>query len=265
MTKTFAKLSLCGLVAGALCSAGSYAVAKETETAHAAAQVPDAEALNALTRMSAYMQTVKQFVLDVDSTTDQILVNGKTEQLVQMAHTTKLTVNRPDHLKADITGIAPDSSRHAYFDGKHFTLYTQPDNYYATVDAPATIKELMSDLGTKYGIELPLSDIFTLGANPSDMKRIISAAYLGDEVVSGATCSHYAYHENTVDWQLWIKKGDQPLPCKLNIVTRLDSERPQFTAVYHWNLNPEIDNGTFAFTAPKNAHEITFVQNKGAQ
>ncbi len=131
--------------------------------------------------------------------------------------------------------------------------------------APATIKELINDLGDKYGIELPLSDIFTLGANPDDMKRVLSAAYLGDETINGATCSHYAYHEKSVDWQLWVQKGDKPLPCKLNIVTLSDKERPQYTAIYRWNLNPEIGNGAFAFSAPESAREIKIVQVKDTQ
>lgn len=260
MKAIFANMAFCAIVAGALSSAGN-ASAKET----AATQKPDASAMDALTKMSAYMETVKHFVLDVDSTTDQIMVDGKTEQLIQLAHNTKLTVNRPDHLKADISGGAPGSSRHVFFDGKSFTLYTEPGKYYATVAAPATIKELINDLSDKYGIELPLSDIFTLGANPSDMKRVISAAYIGDEVVNGVTCSHYAYHERAVDWQIWIQKGDQPLPCKLNIVTLADKDRPQYTAVYHWNLNPDISKNTFSFSAPENAHEIKIVQVKGAQ
>ncbi|WP_235023413.1 DUF2092 domain-containing protein [Caballeronia glebae] len=258
--RIFVKLTLIAAVASALSSVGASVVAAEK----VAAQKPDARAMDALVKMSAYMQTVKQFVVDVDSTTDQIMVDGATTQLVQSSHDTKLTVRRPDHLKADISSSASDSSRHVFFDGKHFTLITEPRNFYATVDAPATIKDLMSDLETKYGIDLPLSDIFTLGANPEDMKRVISAAYIGDEVLNGDTCSHYAYHESAVDWQLWIKKGDQPLPCKLNIVTLAEKERPQYTAVYRWNINPEIDQKTFEFSAPKNARQIEFVQVNGA-
>ncbi|BBU29642.1 hypothetical protein BTHE68_33760 [Burkholderia sp. THE68] len=221
--------------------------------------------MDALVKMSAYLQTVKQFVLDVDSTTDQVMVDGETSQLIQSSHNTELTVRRPDSLRADISGSASVNSRHAYFDGKHFTLYTEPPRFYATVDAPATIKDLMGDLETKYGIELPLSDIFTLGANPDEMKRVLSTAYIGDEVLGGVTCSHYAYHENAVDWQLWIKKGDQPLPCKLNIVTLTDKERPQYTAVYRWNINPRIDQKAFEFSAPEGARQIKFVQIHGAQ
>jgi hypothetical protein len=255
MIQHFKKLALCAAVAGTLCAAGNSALATGKEPAKKA----DSAALEALVNMSRYMETVKQFALDVDSTTDQIMVDGANTQLIQLTHNTKLTVNRPDSLKADIAGGAPGSSRHAFYDGKTFTLYTEPGRYYATAPAPATIKALMSDLQARYGIDLPLSDIFTLGANPADLSRVLSSVYVGDEVVGGNTCSHYAYHEEKVDWQIWIQKGSQPLPCKLNIVTSTDKERPQYTAVYHWNLNPEISQKTFKFTPPENAHPIQLV------
>ncbi len=230
-----------------------------------AAHKPDPEAIDALVKMNSYLQTVKQFGLDVDSTTDQIMVDGSTTQLIQLSHSTKMTVSRPDSLKADIVGGAPGTSRHAIYDGKSFTLFTEPGNYYATVPAPSTIKELIVDIESKYGLELPLADIFSLGANPAAFTGVISAVYVGDEVVGGNTCSHYAYHEKQFDWQIWIQKGDQPLPCKLNIVTSEDKQKPQYTAVYHWNLKPEITPTTFKFTPPENAHQIKFVQSSDAQ
>ncbi|PVX86257.1 DUF2092 domain-containing protein [Paraburkholderia unamae] len=260
MTERLTRLTLCAAVAGAICATGSVAMAADKATAHAAAHKPDPAAIDALAKMSSYLQTVKQFDLDVDSTTDQIMVDGATTQLIQLSHNTKLTVSRPGALKADIVGGEPGSSRHVYFDGKTFTLYTEPGKYYATVPAPATIKELDSDLETKYGIALPLNDIFTLGSNPEDMKRLTSAVYIGDEVVSGNTCSHYAYQEKNIDWQIWIQKGSQPLPCKINIVTTTDKTRPQYTAVYHWNLTPGITAKTFEFTPPENAHQVRLVQ-----
>lgn len=265
MTERLRRAALRTAVAGAICAAASVALAAGQSATHSAAKKPDPEAIDAVVRMSTYLQTVKQFGLDVDSTTDQILVDGSTRQLVQLSHSTKLTVDRPGKLQADIVGGPPGTSRHVWFDGKTFTLYTEPGNYYASVPAPATIKELMSDLETRYGIELPLSDIFTLGTDPEGLKRVTSAVYLGDEMLNGKTCSHYAYHEKDIDWQLWTQKGSQPLPCKINIVTTGDKERPQYTAVYRWNLSPAITQNTFDFSPPQGAHQITFVQANEAR
>ncbi|WP_244143452.1 DUF2092 domain-containing protein [Paraburkholderia sacchari] len=269
MTQKFTRLALAAAIAGALCAPGGAVMAASKAaskaTASSAAHKPDPAAIDALVKMNSYLQTVKQFDLDVDSTTDQIMVDGSTTQLIQMSHNTKMTVSRPDSLKADIVGGAPGNSRHAIYDGKTFTLYTEPANYYATVPAPSTIKELIGDLESRYGVELPLNDIFSLGADPAAFADVISAVYVGDEVVNGNTCSHYAYHQKQIDWQIWIQKGEQPLPCKLNIVTSADKERPQYTAVYRWNLKPEITPATFKFTPPENAHQIKFVQSGDAQ
>lgn len=265
MTQRLTRLALFAAIAGALCTSEGAAVAASKAVVSSVGHTPNAEAIDALVKMNSYLQTVKQFDLNVDSTTDQIMIDGSMTQLIQVSHNTKMTVSRPGSLKADIVGGAPGNSRHAFYDGKSFTLYTEPNNYYATVPAPSTIKELTDDLQEKYGVELPLSDVFSLGANPSDFTHVMSAVYIGDEVVSGNVCSHYAYHEKTVDWQIWIQKGDQPLPCKLNIVTSTDKEKPQYTAVYHWNLKPEITSATFKFTPPVNAHQIKFVQSSGAQ
>lgn len=262
----FTPLTLCAAIAGLLAMSGASLAAEKTAAKNDAsaqppvAQKPAPEAMDALIKMGNYLQTIKNFGVEVNSTTDQVMEDGLTTQLVQFTHDTKLLVERPNHFRADIVGGAPGSSRHVYYDGKSFTMYTHPSNFYTVVSAPPTLKELSEVLENKYGVDLPLSDLFTLGVDQNGLKRIVSAVYLGDEAVGSLTCSHYAYHEKEADWQVWIQKGDQPLPCKLNIVTISDAERPQYTAVYHWNLNAEVTPKAFAFTPPANAHQIELVK-----
>ena len=33
--------------------------------------------------------------------------------------------------------------------------------------------------------------------------------------IDGVATDHYAFREADVDWEVWIQKGDQPLPRKL--------------------------------------------------
>lgn len=47
-----------------------------------------------------------------------------------------------------------------FYDGKQFTLWGERVNYYATVPAPPTIAELVDRLEKKFGIDLPLVDLF---------------------------------------------------------------------------------------------------------
>ena len=45
-------------------------------------------------------------------------------------------------------------------------MYGQLVNYYATVPAPPTIAELIDKLDERYGIEMPLVDLFMWGYAP---------------------------------------------------------------------------------------------------
>ena len=74
--------------------------------------------------------------------------------------------------------------------------------------------------------------------------------------VSGTTCEHYAFRQDDVDWQVWIQKGDYPLPRKLVITTTTEAGRPQHTATYTWNLAPSFNEASFTFVPPAGARKI---------
>jgi len=79
---------------------------------------------------------------------------------------------------------------------------------------------------------------------------------MGPGEVLGTTCQHYAFRQEGADWQVWIQKGDFPLPRKLVITTTDDPARPQHTAVYLWNLAPSVNDAAFTFTPPSGARKI---------
>ena len=129
-------------------------------------------------------------------------------------------------------------------------------NYYAVVQAPATLGELVEMLGAKYGIEMPLADLFYWGtdkARPGDIK---GATYLGPATVDGAPCDQYAFRQEGVDWQVWIQKGSSPLPRKLVITSTNEPSQPQYTSVLRWKVAAQLDNKTFAFVPPAGARRI---------
>src|SRR5262249_45823182 len=111
----------------------------------------------------------------------------------------------------------------------------------------------------KYGLELPIADLFYWGDRKS-VTDVTGAIDLGPSQVDGVTCEHYAFRQQGVDWQAWIQQGDYPLPRKLVITTTTDPARPQFTAVMNWNLAPSFNDAAFTFVAPKDAKRITLAQ-----
>lgn len=147
-----------------------------------------------------------------------------------------------------------------FYDGKTFTLFADLPGYYASVPAPGTIGELGDRLEEKFAIELPLRDLFLWGADGSTGDDITAAVDIGPSQVEGTTVEHYAFRQSGLDWQLWLQKGDYPLPRKLVITTLTDEARPDYTAILTWNLAPSFNDAAFVFDPPSGAKKIVLAQ-----
>jgi hypothetical protein len=213
--------------------------------------VVDPASIAALNSMASYLRTLTIFQVEAATTTDEVLEDG---QLIKYNGTTNIVARFPNKLLAEVS--SDRNERQYVYDGQTFTLLARRVGYYATVPAPATVRELADVLSAKYDIEVPLSDLFLWGAPGWNSADITAAVDIGPGEVGGTTCEHYAFRQEGVDWQVWIQKGDFPLPRKLVITTMDDPARPQHTAVYTWNLAPSVNDAAFTFTPPSGAHKI---------
>jgi hypothetical protein len=215
---------------------------------------PDAVA--ALEKMGAYLRALTAFQVRAATTREDVLTDG---EKVQFSSVTDVLVQKPDRFRAEVDG---DRHTRLYlYDGKTFTLFARRAGYYATVPAPPTIGELEDRLADKYGIEVPLADLFRWGGPKASTKEITVASDIGPGVVEGVTCEHYAFRQPGVDWQIWIQNGSYPLPRKLVITTMTDEARPQFSSVYTWNLAPSFNDAAFTFDPPDDAKRIGFAED----
>jgi hypothetical protein len=214
------------------------------------------EAMEALNRMGAYLRTLRDFQVTADVTTEVVLDSG---EKLQSAQTTNLLAHAPNKLLVDVNG--DDKSRLFLYDGKTFTLFARRAGFYATVDAPPTISELIDNLNEKYELEIPLLDLFLWGSPRATTKEISSASDVGPSQVGGVTCEHFAFRQPGLDWQVWIQLGEHPLPKKLVLTTTTDEARPQHISILTWNLAPSYNDATFVFDPPPDAHKITFAKN----
>lgn len=220
----------------------------------------DREALAAVERMGAYLRTLKSFQLHAEVLTEDVRVDG---QKIQLTRVVDLVARRPDRLFAEVT--SPNQRRQFFFDGKTFTLWAPRSRYYATVAAPSTIAGLADELEEKYGVELPLVDLFRWGTSSANTRSITSAISVAPSQIDGVTCAQYAFHQEGLDWQVWIQLGEHPLPRRIVITTLTDEARPQHMATYKWNLAPSFNDATFLFEPPADAKKIPFAQVKVEQ
>jgi hypothetical protein len=237
----------------------AWSVIAQTTTPPAASPsvdkpVIDPAAIAALDRMGNYLRSLKSFQIVADQTRDDVLDDG---QLVKFASRVEVLV-APNKIRAQLTSDRKD--RLYLYDGKSFTLFAPRMNYYATVAAPATTNELIELLDQKYDIQVPLTDMFYWGTPRArtTIAEITAAGDYGPSVIDGTTCQHYAFRQEGLDWQLWIQNGDFALPRKVALTTLSDDARPQFTAVYTWQLAPSFNDAAFTFSPPASAKKITF-------
>ncbi len=213
-------------------------------------------AMDALKQMGQYLRSLKSFQVDAVTTREEVLEDG---QKVSSTGTVTLLASMPDYIRSEVSN---DRHERLYlYDGKTFTLWAKRVNYYATIPAPDKIGDLIDLLEDKYGIQLPLVDLFLWGTARADLSDIVGAMDLRPAVVEGTTCEHYLFREKDVDWQLWIQKGDYPLPRKVVITTKTDDARPQYSAVYTWNLAPSYNEAAFEFVPTPDTHRVVLEDN----
>lgn len=223
------------------------AAPKAPPAAAAPVAVVEPEAVQALTRMTAYLSTLTSFQIMAETSTDLVMYDG---QILKLDGVNQYTVRRPDGFVVEVA--TPYKVRRLIYDGKQMTVYAPELGYYATVEAPPTSREALDAAYDRYGLQVPLADLFRWAdPNRPDSAPLTEAMVVGASKVGGVEADQYAFREEGIDWQIWIQKGDRPVPLKLVIVDRSNPDRPQFEARLRWNMAPSITASTFAFKPAK--------------
>jgi hypothetical protein len=251
------KILVLSLLAMSLAAPSVHAQTAPAGAAAPAASAVDPASIQALKDMGAFLQSLKRFRVATEVTGERVLADG---QKLQHTATAKMDVERPNRIRALMQSAR--SEREIAYDGKTVTLYTPAQKYYSTVEFTATIGELIDKLEERYGVEMPLSDLFLFGTPAAPLDKIESAMNAGQDFIDGDLCDHYAFRQGKVDWQIWIATGTKPLPRKVVITNRADEARPQSVSLIDWNLKPTFKDSVFKFTPPKGATKIEIVPRK---
>jgi hypothetical protein len=243
------KLAL-ALLAIALAAPGIHAQTAPG-TGQPAANAVDPASIQALKNMGVHLQTLKRFQVSTELTGERVLADG---QKLQHAATADLDVGRPNRLRTRM--FSARSEREIFYDGKTVTLFSPAQKYYSSIPFTDDLTALVGKLEEKYGVELPLSDLFLWGTEAAPLDKIESAMNAGQDFVGDDLCDHYAFRQGKVDWQIWITTGSKPLPRKIVITSRADEARPQSVSLLDWNLNPTFKDTAFRFTPPKGATAV---------
>lgn len=211
---------------------------------------PDADEI--LRSMSTFLAGAKAFSVTVDIGNEVVTNEG--EKLQFNSHGT-LVVQRPSQFYATRQGRFADVEM--FYDGKAFTLYGKSLNAYLRKEVAGTMDDAIAAIEGAIGIDLPGTDLLLTNPYSVLSEGITGSGYHGMGFVDGVECHHLSFREDQVDWQLWVKAGDEPLPMKYVITTKWMTGAPQYSAQFgDWNLKPLISGDRFTFTAPQGAQKL---------
>ncbi|MDQ3774158.1 MAG: DUF2092 domain-containing protein [Pseudomonadota bacterium] len=240
--------------------AGPEATSRSAESpiaGPAAAPVqPQADAEAILMGMAELLSRTQRFSVNVRSSYDAVQPSG---QKIEFGDSRTLTVSRPDRMRVE----AERSDGHkqlVLFDGKAITVFSSPRNVYASISRPGNLDEAIAYFMRDLHMRLPLAMLF-VSRLPAELERRVQALdYVENTNILGAPAHHLAGQTKTVDFQVWVADGGQPLPQRVVLTYKDAAGEPQFRAQFSdWNLSPEITDSMFAFTPPEGAEKIAFL------
>jgi hypothetical protein len=211
------------------------------------------DAKHILKAMSDYMAGQMNFSVVYDSDIEVITPDL---QKIQFASSGQMRVSRPDKMQASRMGGYSDVE--LFLDGKTLTIFGKDRNAYAQGDAPGSIDQTIDFLRNDYGTEMPGADLVLSNVYDALIDGVLDAKHIGEGVVDGVECEHLAFRNQDTDWQIWIEKGDRPIPRKYVITSKAVTSGPQYTLrIREWN-EEQAPAGAFTFTPPADAKKVDF-------
>jgi len=255
MKNSTLKLSFVVLVCVLLLT-GAQAYGEQSSTS---APEIDKQAVSILKQSTEFIAKAGRFSFTAELGFDVVQDSG---QKIEFGSHREVTIKRPDHVRIEFDrrdGLKGG----VIFDGKEITVYNKGLNVYAKASKNGDIGTAIEYLVEELHTPLPLQDFFSTNAFKVLMDKIESGRYGGESIIAGVACDHLAFRSDRVDFQLWVSRGDKPLPRRIVITYKREPGQPQFWAHFvKWNLSPDVPDSLFTFKPPRGAEQIPFAAQK---
>ena len=216
----------------------------------------NADAEEILKSMSKFLTGQKTFSVTADVSNEFITVDAQKLQLNSQAN---MVVERPGRFYATRKGRFADVEM--FYDGSKLTVYGTSLNGYLQKDVSGSIDKAVMALESSSGMSMPGADLLLSDPYAALTSGATSSGYYGTGWIGGVKAHHLAFRTPTVDWQIWVKDGDQPVPLKYVITSKRIAGAPEYSVVMsNWNLKPTIAADRFKFVAPKGATNLKGIE-----
>lgn len=203
-------------------------------------------------QMSERLARAQAFALEAEEVYDEVPEHSPRQQLTALR---RVALRRPDRLAGDVSGDA--LNRSFWYDGRVFAALDREQNVWTSGAVPETIDGALDWVLETTGTVLPLADFAYGDVYARLMEGVQRGVYLGIHEAAGVPCHHLAFEQATIDWQLWIDAGKDPVPRKLVIAYKTEDEVPQYTVtIRKWNLEAKVPDELFRFEPPEGARRV---------
>jgi hypothetical protein len=203
-------------------------------------------------RMSDRLAQVPALALEAEEVYDDVPADRPRTQLTSVR---RVAMRRPDRLVADAAGDA--QNRALWYDGKTASSLDREQNVWTSGAVPPTVDGALDWVFDQTGTVVPLADFLYADVYDRMMSEVQRGVYLGVHEAAGVPCHHLSFEQATIDWQIWIDAGPEPLPRKLVIAYKTEDEVPQYSVtIRKWNVKADLPEALFRFVPPSGAKRV---------
>jgi len=215
----------------------------------------DTVAVFVLDRMSAMIGDLNACSVAIKSNYD---INSREFGLVKHSDEQQLYLHGPNKLFVSSEG--DKGSHNLSYNGSTLTYYSHDKNQYGQIAIQAPVMSMIDSVSKVYGIIFPAADFFYPTFVDDILADAKSLAFIGITKVGDKDCYHIAGTAKDKTFQFWISEDAFYLPMKMVIVYTGKPNSPQFESEFsNWQVNPDLPDALFEFTAPPQAKKIKLI------
>jgi len=215
----------------------------------------DAKAIEVLKQMDAYTGSLEKFVVKAESYLDSSIGEGL---VISNAYETRVSVIRTQSLHS--VSKSGSQINEIYLQKGKLTVFSGEQKFYTHAQVPEPLGAGLMFALEELDVETPLLDLLIVNSLDDLVTPEVEAVYVtGDSSIRGVDCHHILLSGPLVNMQIWIAKGDKPLPRRTLMTYRHGEGMPRNEVFLDWSVVDGFSKAEFEFVPPQGATEIGFI------
>jgi hypothetical protein len=217
----------------------------------------DARAVEVLRQMDAYTDSMEKFVIKTESYNDASIGAGL---IISNPSVSRVSVDRSGSLHS--ISKSGSHTNEIYLHKGKLTVFSAEHKFYTRAEAPMVLSEGLIFALEEFGVETPLFDLLIVNSLDHLVSGGEDVFYVtGDSSIRGVDCHHILISGSNVDLQIWIEKGDNPVPRRTLMTYKRGEGMPRHEVFLNWSVENRFDKSEFEFEPPEGAREIGFMDD----